>query len=128
MNQWLTFAAHFTLGGTLVATINWLMNQYGSRWAGFVYGAIPLTYIYLYVVAAYSATDDTLPTGRRNNFARASLYTVVSWIAFVATTYVVGQTCNLMTTLVIAFVVFFIVVMLQWRFADSYNVILKSFH
>lgn len=122
MNQWLTFASHFVLGGLLIATINWLLKRYGSLWAGFIYGAIPLTYIYLYVVAGMSAPDRGPAAEQRTSFARASLYTVVSWIVFVGATFVVGRWCHPALTLLVALIAFLFVIVAQWRGAKYFGI------
>ena len=95
------FAFHFLTGGLTIAALQTIMSNHGGHLAGFIYGSLPITYIYLYILGSAFGTQ------YRKNFAKASLYTVIAWCVFVLMTYIFAN-LPVGNTLIISFVIFYL--------------------
>lgn len=98
---------HVILGGTMIGTMAYLFGTIGYKWTGFVYGAIPLIYIYLYIIA-----------GNRKNridFGKSSLFSVFSWIVFVIVSILCSD-MHIIQNMAISLGAFSLVLYIQYRF------------
>ena len=99
---------HVVMGGTIIGVMVYLFDKIGYKWTGFVYGALPLTYIYLYVVAGNAKN--------RKNFGKSSLFSVFSWIVFV----IVSTLCSnmpLMENMAISLGALSLTLYIQYKYA-----------
>jgi hypothetical protein len=111
-----SFATNFILGGLIIATVRSAINNYSGAWGGFVYGAIPVTYIYLYLS---TALDEDLMT--RKTFAKTTAYSVLSWIVFVLVTYWCAD-WGTVPALIAAVIVFAFSLYVQYKWASNFGI------
>ena len=112
-----SFIANFVLGGFIIAFVKQVTTTVNDDWGGFVYGAIPITYIYLYIAVAGKTSES------KKSFAKSTLYSVLSWIVFVLVTYLFA---NLGTTysLLLALFVFILSLWVQYKYAYKFGITL----
>ena len=108
------FILNLFISGFIIATINSIMDYFDHSLAGFVYGAIPVTYIYLYFLANKN-------TNSKSDFAKAAMYSVIAWIVFVLFTYLLAYK-NIYKTLFISLIAFSITIYIQYKNAYLFNI------
>jgi hypothetical protein len=101
---------HVALGGSLIGLMAYLFDKIGYKWTGFVYGAIPLIYIYLYIISGNSKN--------RRDFSISSLFSVFSWIVFVIVSILCSK-LHIIENMAISLGVFSIVLYIQYKYAKQ---------
>ena len=113
-NFYNNFILNLLLSGFVIATINSIMDYFNHSRAGFIYGAIPVTYIYLYFLANKN-------TDSKSAFAKATIYSIIAWIVFVLFTYLLADK-NIFITIFIALIAFSITIYIQYQYAYLFNI------
>lgn len=100
---------YFFITVIVIGFISSLMHNYSGKIAGFVYGSLPLTYIYLYSLSA--------KYNKRKEFSINSLYSAFSWGVFVYITYLTSH-ISLVESLGVSFIFYIIILYLQYKFIE----------
>lgn len=101
------FMQNFVIGGSIIGILSVIIKFYSSKFAGFVYGAFPLTFIYLLVIAHHNGT--------REIFSKNTLYGILPWIIFV---FLIWKTSYMKFShsLLLSLVLFALIVYTQYQF------------
>lgn len=105
------FFSNFFLGAFVLAACSTVIRFVSPKWGGFIYGAIPVSYIYLFVLSGDIKS--------REIFAKNTLYSVISWIVFVFLTLRLVMR-PILDNIIISLIVAGLFLFFQYKWIDYY--------
>lgn len=116
MNHTLSnFMSDFILGGLIIAISSMFIRNSKSELGGFIYGALPIGFVYLYLLTYYKhGLKET------KNISRSVLIATIFFTIYIISVYCLND-YGIICSLVVSFVIFIILCYIYFKYIKDLN-------